>query len=63
MDQSTTLFTRNYRLYRVKDLLNQGAGNISEVAYAVGFNSQSYSSTSYKELFGYPPKQDIGSDN
>ena len=54
-DSSTTIFIRNYRLYRAADLLRQNSGNVSEIAYAVGFSSQTYFSTSFKEFFGYPP--------
>ncbi|HSW53579.1 MAG TPA: helix-turn-helix domain-containing protein [Ignavibacteriaceae bacterium] len=30
-------------------------GNVSEVAYSVGFSSPSYFSRCFKEEFGYPP--------
>ena len=53
--QSATTFIRNYRLHRAADLLKQDAGNISEIAYMVGFNSQTYFSSSFLELFGCSP--------
>ena len=51
-NQSATNFIRNYRLHRAADLLKQEAGNISVIAYSVGFNSQTYFSSSFQELFG-----------
>jgi len=30
-------------------------GNISEIAYSVGFGSPAYFSRCFKEEFGYPP--------
>lgn len=54
-DQSASHFIRNYRLHRAADLLNQGSGNITEIAYQVGFSSQSYFSKCFQELFGTSP--------
>ncbi|MDH4089200.1 MAG: response regulator [Cyclobacteriaceae bacterium] len=56
-NQSATTFIRNYRLHRAADLLSQEAGNISEIAYKVGFNSQTYFSSSFQELFGCSPTE------
>ena len=52
-----TTFIRNYRLHRAADLLKQDAGNITEIAYQVGFNSQTYFSASFQELFGCSPTE------
>ena len=54
---SATTFIRNYRLHRAADLLKQGAGNVTEIAYQVGFNSQTYFSSSFQELFGCSPTE------
>ncbi len=54
-DQPITTFIRNYRLHRAADLLEQQAGNITEIAYQVGFNSQTYFSSCFHELFGCAP--------
>ena len=56
-DQSTSNYIRNYRLHRAADLLKQNHGTVSEIAYSVGFNSQTYFSSSFKELFGYAPSE------
>ncbi|HRR09097.1 MAG TPA: helix-turn-helix domain-containing protein [Rhodothermales bacterium] len=56
---SPVLFLRNYRLERAKHLLEQGAGSISEVAYAVGFNTPDYFAKVFKEQYGVQPSQYI----
>jgi signal transduction histidine kinase/DNA-binding response OmpR family regulator len=56
-DQSATTFMRNYRLHRAADLLKQDAGNVTEIAYQVGFNSQTYFSSSFSELFNCSPSE------
>ncbi len=56
-DLSATTFIRNYRLHRAADLLKQGAGNVTEISYQVGFNSQTYFSSSFQELFGCSPTE------
>ncbi len=57
IDQPATTFIRNYRLHRAADLLKQDAGNVTEIAYQVGFNSQTYFSSSFAELFGCSPSE------
>jgi len=56
-DQSATTFIRNYRLHRAADLLRQNAGNVTEIAFQVGFSSQTYFSSSFSELFHCPPSE------
>jgi len=56
-DQSATTFIRNYRLRRAADLLKQDAGNVTEIAFQVGFNSQTYFSSSFSELFNCTPSE------
>jgi len=38
-------------------LLEKGQYNISEVAYAVGFNNPKYFSTCFSELFNKTPRE------
>lgn len=48
-------FIRNYRLDRSAALLGTKSGNVSDIAYQVGFNSLSYFSKCFRERFGYTP--------
>jgi YesN/AraC family two-component response regulator len=54
-DCSATEFIRIFRLKRAMCLLEQKAGNVSEVAYAVGFNSQGYFTKCFKKQYGRSP--------
>ncbi len=54
-NKSTSEFIRTYRLQRATDLIKQDAGNIAEIAYKVGFNSQSYFTKSFIEFYGCTP--------
>ena len=36
-------------------MIEEKTGNISEIAYSVGFSSLSYFSKCFKEEFGHPP--------
>ncbi|MCU0344155.1 MAG: response regulator [Ignavibacterium sp.] len=53
--KSPSQYVRTVRLYRAKHLIEEEKGNVSEVAYSVGFSSPSYFSRCFKEEFGYPP--------
>ncbi len=53
--QSVSQFIREYRLGKAKELLNDPSLSVSEVAYRVGFNSPTYFSKSFSDLYGYPP--------
>ena len=48
-------FIRNLRLEQAKKILKEGNINITQVAYAVGFNNQTYFSTVFKKHFGISP--------
>lgn len=55
-NQSPNEVLRIARLKRAAYLLRHSKGNISEVAYKVGFNSPSYFSKCYRDYFGETPK-------
>ncbi|MEM6723033.1 MAG: ATP-binding protein [Bacteroidota bacterium] len=55
--RSTTGYIRYRRLLKARQLLKAGELNISEVAYATGFKSPNYFSTSFTDEFGMPPSK------
>lgn len=60
--RGTTGYTPNeyicvIRLRKAAELLKEGEKNVSEVAYAVGFDNPYYFSKCFKEQFGMPPSQ------
>lgn len=59
--QSPGEFVRTFRLKKAAMLLEQQRGNVSEVAYAVGFSSLSYFSKSFRAQYGLTPSEYIAS--
>jgi signal transduction histidine kinase/DNA-binding response OmpR family regulator len=53
--QSPGDILREYRLNRAADLLRQNAGNVSEIAYRVGFENLSYFSKVFKNKYKATP--------
>ena len=56
-DQSPVEFIRCIKLKRAAALLEQHSGNISEIAYQVGFNNPAYFAECFHKLFGVSPKE------
>ncbi|HSI77511.1 MAG TPA: two-component regulator propeller domain-containing protein [Lunatimonas sp.] len=57
IDQAPTEFIRTFRLKRAAYLLSKNYGNISEVAFNLGFNSLTYFSRSFKQYYGVTPSE------
>lgn len=52
--------SRNIMLFRLsiaREMIRNQEGNISEIAYSVGFSSPVYFSRCFKNTFGYPPSK------
>ncbi|MEX2399951.1 MAG: two-component regulator propeller domain-containing protein [Rhodothermales bacterium] len=54
---SPTGYIRMMRLERAAQLLDQRAGNVSEVAVSVGYNDASYFARLFKQSFGVTPSE------
>lgn len=57
IDQTPVDLIRTIRMNHAATLLSTTNLTVSEVAYAVGYNSQSYFSSSFSEYFGKSPSQ------
>jgi signal transduction histidine kinase/ligand-binding sensor domain-containing protein/DNA-binding response OmpR family regulator len=58
-NQSPTEFVRYIRLKKAIRLMNDGNTNVDEIGYAVGFNSHSYFTCSFKKQYGKTPSEYI----
>ena len=56
-DQAPGEFIRCYRLERAAQMLKNKSGNVTEIAYAVGFGSLSYFTRSFRERFNQSPSE------
>lgn len=54
-DKNATQLIRELRLVRAKQLLEQGAGNATEVAFMVGFNTPAYFAKCFMDQYGVTP--------
>ncbi len=57
LNQSSGDFLRTIRLNHAAGLLKSNSGNISQIAYEVGFNNLSYFSKCFREQFGVNPSE------
>jgi len=61
--QAPSEFIRTLRLNKAAELLMQNKGNVSEIAYDVGFNNPTYFSSCFSKQFGLPPKEFLNRNN
>ena len=54
---SAAAFIRMLRLERAAQLLEQHAGTIAEIGYAVGFRDANYFSRIFRQVYGVPPSE------
>lgn len=54
-NQTTVEYIRNYRIKKAAELLKNRSGNISDVAFQVGFESLSYFTKVFQEIHGKSP--------
>ncbi len=55
LNKSPNQFIRSFRLEKARELIKKGHGNLSEIAFDVGFSSPAYFSKCFHDEFGYPP--------
>ena len=53
--RSASNYLRSVRLSKAKLMIEEEKGNISEIAYSVGFSSPAYFTRCFKDEFGFPP--------
>jgi AraC-like DNA-binding protein len=56
-NQSPTEFVRYIRLKKAIKLMTEGNSNVDEIGFAIGFNSHSYFTSSFKKQFGMTPSE------
>jgi ligand-binding sensor domain-containing protein/signal transduction histidine kinase/DNA-binding response OmpR family regulator len=59
-DMTVNDFIKSLRLKKAAELLQKGDMNVSEVAYAVGFNRRKYFSEEFKKAYGKTPSEYSG---
>jgi signal transduction histidine kinase/ligand-binding sensor domain-containing protein/DNA-binding response OmpR family regulator len=56
-NQSASQFIRSVRMQRALELLGKNTGNISEIAYQVGYEDPGYFTRSFRQFFGFLPSE------
>jgi TolB-like protein/AraC-like DNA-binding protein/Tfp pilus assembly protein PilF len=54
-NQDISQFTKEIRLEKAREMLQNNEGTVAEIAYRVGFSSATYFNKCFREYFGYPP--------
>jgi len=57
IDQPGGQLIRSLRMQRAQELLEKNAGNISEIAYEIGYSNPTHFTRSFKKQFGYSPSE------
>jgi signal transduction histidine kinase/DNA-binding response OmpR family regulator len=57
INMSSSHFIRSVRMHRSMDLLKNGTGNISEIAFSVGYSDPGYFSKTFRKFFGKLPSE------
>jgi AraC-like DNA-binding protein len=55
--KSASRYIMSLRLLIASDMIRKQEGNISEIAYSVGFSSAIYFTRCFKKEYGYPPSK------
>lgn len=57
INKDISQFIREVRLTRAREMLQNNEGNVSDIAFRVGFGSPTYFSKCFHDHYGYPPGQ------
>ncbi|MBK9097148.1 MAG: response regulator [bacterium] len=55
--KSAIQYIKTFKLDKARKMIKEKSGNISEIAYSLGFGSPAYFTKCFKEEFGYPPSE------
>jgi signal transduction histidine kinase/ligand-binding sensor domain-containing protein/DNA-binding response OmpR family regulator len=55
--KSANRYMRSFKLQKARKMIEEKQGNISEIAYSLGFNTPAYFTKCFKDEFGYPPSE------
>ncbi len=55
--KSANRYIKSYKLLKAKNMIEEKQGNISEIAYSLGFGSPAYFTKCFKDQFGFSPSE------